>query len=137
MTHILLIDQHVSWLQFAAKVLSGAGYDVKTAVSLDMAGQRYLNEDFDLIFVGLDQAESHLETLADWAKGQDHPQRFVVMFPVRQTFDTVRIVLKAGAYDVVNKPYQPDALLKTVAEEVREAKARNGHGLLANQTPLT
>lgn len=122
---ILLIDQHADWLKFAEETLRQEGYEVITVVDFDGACQRCLDEDFDLIFIGLDQAESHLGALSDLAKNPGRPQRFVVMFPLRQTFDRVRIVLKAGAYDIVDKPYQRDALLKMVADAVHEARQRN------------
>lgn len=129
---ILLVDRHADWLKFAEETLKQAGYVAMTAIDFDQAYQRCLDEDFDLIFVGLDQAEGHLGTLSDLAKNPGRPQRFVVMFPLRQTFDRVRIVLKAGAYDVVDKPYQRDRLLKMVADEIHEARRRNNLALAAN-----
>jgi len=123
---ILLIDRHADWLEFAEKTLKQESHDVVTATDFDEACRRCMDDDFDLIFVGLDQAESHLATLSDLAKNPNRPQRFVVMFPLRQTFDRVRIVFKAGAYDVVDKPHQRDALLRMVANAVHEARLRNG-----------
>jgi DNA-binding NtrC family response regulator len=122
---ILLIDRNTGWLKFAEETLRQAGYAVETASDFAKASLRCPEGNFDLIFVGLDQVESHLGTLTDLAKNPSRPWRFVVMFPVRQTFDRVRIVLKAGAYDVVDKPYQRDALLSTVAAVVHEARLRN------------
>jgi DNA-binding NtrC family response regulator len=125
-TRILLIDQHVAWLRFAEETLSQADYDVTTALDLDEVCERCINEDFDLILIGLPQVERHLSKLSDLAKNPGHPLRFVVMFPVRQTFDTVRMMFKeAGAHDVVDKPYQPDVLLRMVANEVYEARRQN------------
>jgi FixJ family two-component response regulator len=34
----------------------------------------------------------------------------------------MRIVFKAGAYDVVDKPYRADALVEMVAREITEAR---------------
>jgi DNA-binding NtrC family response regulator len=122
---ILLIDRHSQWLNFAVETLTQAGYKVLTASDFDTAAKRWLDKSFDLILVGLDQAESHLGTLTDLAKNAAHPRRIVIMFPVRQTYDKVRIVFKAGAYDVVDKPYQADALRSMVAEQIAEARQRN------------
>jgi DNA-binding NtrC family response regulator len=122
---ILLIDRHRRWLKFAQETLGEAGYAVMIASDFDEATEYYLSQDFDLILIGLDQAESNLATLSDLAKDHHHPRRFVVMFPVRQTFDRVRIVFKAGVYDVVDKPYGGDILLEIVSKELEEARLRN------------
>jgi DNA-binding NtrC family response regulator len=119
---ILLIDRHSDWLQFAKESLKQAGYEVFAASRFDEAAKRWRDESFDLILVGLDQAESHLSTLSDLAKNPANPRRIVVMFPIRQRYDRMRIVFKAGAYDVVDKPYQPDALISMVAGEIAEAR---------------
>jgi len=122
---ILVIDRHSGWRKFAEETLKQAGYEVAAASRLEEAVERWLDESFDLILIGLDQAESHLGTLSDLAKNPAHPRRIVVMFPIRQTYDKMRIVFKAGAYDVVDKPYQADALRSMVAEQIAEARQKN------------
>ena len=123
---ILLIDRHVGWLKLAQEPLTQAGYKVVTAPDLDEATQSRLNEPFDLVFIGLDQAERNLDTLSEIAKSPDVQQRFVVMFPLRQTHEKMRIVFRAGAYDCVDKPYQSGDLLKIVAEKIADTERTNG-----------
>lgn len=122
---ILLIDRHAQWVDFAVETLTQAGYKVFAASDFDTASERWLDQSFDLILVGLDQAESHLGALSHLAKNPAQPRRIVVMFPIRQTYDRMRIVFKAGAYDVVDKPYKADALLRTVAEQIAESRKSN------------
>lgn len=132
---ILLIDRHSQWLDFAKEVLTRAGYKVFSADDFERAAERWGDEAFDLILVGLDQAESHLETLNDLARNRAHPKRVVVMFPILQTYDRMRIVFKAGAYDVIDKPYDAEALLRSVAEQIANSQHVN-NGLEAAQRRL-
>jgi DNA-binding NtrC family response regulator len=123
---VLLIDQHPEWLSFAKRTLFEAGYQVETAPNFEQAARCCFEADhFDLILVGLDQAEANLETIGELKKSKPQQWRFVVMFPVRQTPDRLRMVFKAGAFDCVNKPYQRDALLRVVADEIADARRRN------------
>jgi DNA-binding NtrC family response regulator len=123
---ILLIDRHTEWLNFAVEVLTQAGYKVFTANEFSEAVEHWQDQPFDLVLVGLDQAESHLNELSGMAKNQTSPKRVVVMFPIRQTYDRMRIVFKAGAYDVIDKPYNADALLRTVSELIANSQKING-----------
>jgi DNA-binding NtrC family response regulator len=122
---VLVIDRHSQWLDFAVATLIEAGYEVLSASDFEMASKRWRDASFDLILVGLDQAESHLSTMSDLAKDRVHPKRIVVMFPIRQTYDRMRIVFKAGAYDIVDKPYEAAALQSMVAKQISEARQKN------------
>ena len=124
---VLLIDQHPDWLAFAKKTLLEVGYQVEAAPNFEEAARCCFEADrFDLILVGLDQAEANLNTIGELKKSKTQQWRFVVMFPIRQTPDRMRMVFKAGAFDCVSKPYQKDALLRVVADEIADAKRRNG-----------
>ena len=102
-----------------------AGYDVVTTVDFVEALQHYLNECFDLILVGADQAEGNLRALEELVRTSGDRRRFVVMFPIRPTPHKMRIVFKAGAYDCVDKPYEPEALLQMVATQITDARQHN------------
>lgn len=122
---ILLIDQHPEWLKFAQDVLSDE-YAVVTLTSYDEAPsieyEVESNEGFDLIFIGLELATNNLDMLKPLFK----QWQFVVVFPVLQENETVRMLFKAGVYDCAPKPYEREGLLKLVANELAEAKLVNG-----------
>jgi DNA-binding NtrC family response regulator len=122
---ILLIDRHSKWLDFAVKTLQEVGYEVHSASDFVKAAECFVNNSFDLILIGLDQAENSLDEIEHLAKDKLHSKRFVVMFPIRQTYDRVRIMFKAGAYDVVDKPYQPKELREMVSTQLVESISRN------------
>ena len=122
---ILLIDRHPEWLQFAQEVLQER-YDVFTAMSFEEAKKCCIRQEwpqeFDLIFIGLDLATSNLSTIESLGK----QWRFVVMFPVFQEDEKLRILFKAGAYDCADKPYDRERLLNLVADELSRAERLNG-----------
>jgi DNA-binding NtrC family response regulator len=121
---ILLIDQHPEWLDFAGEVL-GKDYDV--SMLSRHHNLRSLPKDvrkmdgFDLIFIGLELATNNLDVLKPLFK----QWQFVVIFPVIQENETVRLLFKAGVYDCARKPYDRDGLLKLVADELAFAETVN------------
>jgi len=122
---ILLIDQHPEWLDFAKGVLKSE-YNVSTLTKKDdllsLRDDASGVEGFDLVFIGLELATTNLDTLKPLFK-QWH---FVVVFPILQRNETVRLLFKAGVYDCARKPYESESLLKLVADELVVANIANG-----------
>lgn len=129
---ILLIDQHPEWLDFAKKVLK-EDYDiVKLSKHNDLLSlQKDVGKTngFDLIFIGLELVTTNLDVLKPLFK----QWQFVVIFPVIQENETVRLLFKAGVYDCARKPYDRDGLLKLVADELVVAESVSGQ----NKIPST
>ena len=127
---ILLIDQHPEWLTFAQEVLS-KDYDV-VALSkhedIFLLRDKAVKKGFDLIFIGLELATGNLDQLKPLFK----EWHFVVIFPVLQENETVRLLFKAGVYDCARKPYEREGLLKLVAEELVVAKIANGQDKISS-----
>jgi DNA-binding NtrC family response regulator len=129
---ILLIDQHHEWLEFAQDVLNDE-YEVTTIsnykdISLLQEKTNSING-FDLIFIGLELATNNLAALKPLFK----KWQFVVVFPIIQENDTVRMLFKAGVYDCAPKPYEREGLLKLVADELIEAKMANDKTIFSPQ----
>lgn len=122
---ILLIDQHQEWLDFAETVL-GKDYEVITLTQTkNITFPEKIKEvnGFDLIFLGLELATQNLDALRPLFKRWN----FVVIFPVLQENDTMRLLFKAGVYDCAPKPYEQEGLRKLVAEELDLAKKSNDY----------
>ena len=118
---LLLVDQHQEWLEFARQVLQER-YDVLTAMSFGNVSSSYLQKRepkiVDLIFIGLDLAINNLGAI----KSLSNQWRFVVMFPVYQADDTLRVLFRTGVFDCVEKPYECEPLLGLVEDELRTAE---------------
>jgi len=126
---ILLIDRHPEWLEFASEVLEGQ-YEVVTARSLEEANkcciQQGQSKEFDLIFIGLDEAASNLPAITQLSRISRDGWHFVVMFPVFQENETLRMFFKAGVLDCADKPYESQGLLKLVTDELFLARRLSG-----------
>jgi DNA-binding NtrC family response regulator len=117
-----LIDHNIDWLEFAKQELETAEYDVCIAKDVNEAFRLNSFDEFDLVFIGLDQIEAlqeHIE-LTDQRK---LPKRFIVTFPIRRTLDKVRIAFKAGAHDCVDKPFDKDSMLGLVSEQLDHSRS--------------
>jgi DNA-binding NtrC family response regulator len=131
---ILLIDQHPEWLAFAQNVLK-EHYDVvahkawDNAMSTVKASARKV-QGFDLVFIGLELATSNLDELKPLFK----EWHFVVIFPVIETNEAVRLLFKAGVYDCARKPYEKEGLLRLVADELEFAQLANGKSKIKNDS---
>ncbi|MCX6032277.1 MAG: hypothetical protein NT169_23660 [Chloroflexi bacterium] len=126
---ILLVDRHPEWLRFASEVLREQ-YEVITARSFEEANECCMREgqskEFDLIFIGLDVAASNLPAIAQLTRIPLDGWRFVVMFPVFQEDETLRMFFKAGVLDCADKPYESKGLLTLVHDELLLAKRLSG-----------
>ncbi len=122
---ILLLDKHPEWLEFAKSVLSD-DYEVVALTGQDqilsLKDQLGKVNGFDLIFIGLELATNNLDVL----KPLFSKWHFIVVFPVIQNNETVRLLFRAGVYDCARKPYERDGLLKLVEDELITAKVANG-----------
>lgn len=127
---LLVIDRNSGWLDFAEHTLRRAGYDVSVATDLMKAFRVHSSDDFDLVLIGLDQVEGNLSTFAQLTCEKALSKRFVVMFPIHRTLDRVRVAFRAGAYDCIDKPFEAEALLELVSEQLirsgQPAKAIEG-----------
>lgn len=126
---ILLIDQHPEWLDFAKKTLREE-YEIVTfsrqndLLTLHKSSKKA--NGFDVVFIGLELVTQNLDVLKPLFKRW----QFVVIFPVIQENETVRLLFKAGVYDCARKPYDSEGLLKLVADELEVADLANGRSKL-------
>lgn len=112
--HILLIDHDEAWLEFAQPALEAFGYVVKTARStkevLDLEDKVY-----DLIIMNWAQADQERLLLHRLARSESsNPRRVVVISPIQQLPERMRVVFKAGAYDCVDKPFDRRELVELI-----------------------
>jgi DNA-binding NtrC family response regulator len=115
---LLVIDRNLQWLRFAKRTLQCAGYAVAVAMDLVEAFRVHPDNDFDLVLIGLDQVERNLSVFAQLSREKAQSRRFVVMFPIHRTLDRVRVAFRAGAYDCIDKPFEAEALLDLVSEQL-------------------
>lgn len=133
---ILIIDSVPEWRNFAKSVLIEAGYMVEEIASAKDVNHFLVGEAFDLILMNLIEAEKESHILQKLAKPiHNRPGRVVVIFPTQLSLSEAIIVLKLGAYDCRDKPFDKDGLIKLVKEELADARMRKKTRLAQGEKP--
>ena len=121
---LLVVDDELNIRGALAKILERAGHTVSAAESGDAALSLLHEAPFDLIITDLKMVgTSGLEVLC--AAKQHQPEAEVVLLTAYGTVESAVDAMKAGAYDYLTKPIDPERLLHVAAKAV-EYKALRG-----------
>ncbi len=121
---LLVVDDELNIRGALAKILEKAGHTVSAAESGDAALNSLHEAPFDLIITDLKMVGmSGLELLR--AAKQRQPEAEVIMMTAYGTVESAVNAMKAGAYDCLTKPIDPERLLH-VAARALEYKALRG-----------
>ena len=121
---LLVVDDELNIRGALAKILERAGHTVSAAESGDAALSLLHEAPFDLIITDLKMVgTSGLEVLR--ATKQHQPEAEVVLLTAYGTVESAVDAMKAGAYDYLTKPIDPERLLH-VAAKALEYKALRG-----------
>ncbi|MBI5639879.1 MAG: response regulator [Nitrospirae bacterium] len=118
---ILIIDDEGIVRTSCSRALSPEGYEVKTAQN-GIEGLKMLEtERFDLVLTDLKMPDMDgIEVLGKIK--EKWPGTEVVIITGYQTVDTAVKAIKLGAFNYIEKPFTPDALLAAVAEALEKKK---------------
>ena len=112
---ILVVDDEDIVRTSCSRTLSPEGYDVRLAKNgaegLKMASE----ERFDLVLTDLKMPDMDGIEVLRIIKEQ-WPETAVIIVTGYQTVDTAVKAIKLGAYDYIEKPFTPDALVTAVRE---------------------
>jgi len=112
---ILVVDDEDIVRTSCSRTLSPEGYEVWLAKNgvegLKMASE----EKFDLVLTDLKMPDMDGSEVLRIIK-EKWPETAVIIVTGYQTVDTAVKAIKLGAYDYIEKPFTPDALISAVAE---------------------
>ena len=112
---ILVVDDEDIVRTSCSRTLSPEGYDVRLAKNgaegLKMASE----ERFDLVLTDLKMPDMDGIEVLRIIK-EKWPETAVIIVTGYQTVDTAVKAIKLGAYDYIEKPFTPDALITAVRE---------------------
>ena len=110
---ILVIDDEDIVRTSCSRTLSPEGYEVKLAKN-GSEGLKMAREDkFDLVLTDLKMPDMDgIEVLRSIK--EKWPKTEVIIVTGYQTVDTAVKAIKLGAYDYIEKPFTPDALISAV-----------------------
>lgn len=123
-SHILFITDKSNWLGFAKNTLAEAGYEFSATTKFSSSLELLHNQSFQLILVELNKVQTDkaaFHQIAGVQKARGH--RVIVIFPMELTPEVVGDVLRLGAHDCVDKPYDKASLLMLVKEQLAEKPA--------------
>jgi DNA-binding NtrC family response regulator len=112
---ILVVDDEDIVRTSCSRTLSPEGYEIRLAKNgaegLKMASE----ERFDLVLTDLKMPDMDGIEVLRIIKEQ-WPETAVIIVTGYQTVDTAVKAIKLGAYDYIEKPFTPDALITAVRE---------------------
>ncbi len=110
---VLLVDDDPVLLRVVGGVLSQAGYLLSSARAAEDAWLTVQREEIDVVLTDLQlEGESGLELCR--RVGRDFPDLPVILVTGASRLESAVAALRAGAYDFVTKPVEPESLLLAV-----------------------
>ena len=117
---ILIVDDEADIRELVAGILQDEGHGTRTARDSDEALSAIVARQPNLVFLDIWLRGSRLDgfQLLDSLK-QQHPKLPIVMISGHGDAETAIRVIKRGAYDLIEKPFEADRLM-LVAERALE-----------------
>jgi len=112
---ILVVDDEDIVRTSCSRTLSPEGYEIRLAQN-GVEGLKMASEErFDLVLTDLKMPDMDGIEVLRIIK-EKWPETAVIIVTGYQTVDTAVKAIKLGAYDYIEKPFTPDALISAVAE---------------------
>jgi DNA-binding NtrC family response regulator len=118
---ILVVDDEDIVRTSCSRTLSPEGYEVRLAKN-GVEGLKIANEErFDLVLTDLKMPDMDGIEVLRIIK-EKWPETEVIIVTGYQTVDTAVKAIKLGAYDYIEKPFTPDALISAVDDALTRKK---------------
>jgi len=118
---LLVIDDESIVRTSCKRVLSPEGYEVRLAANAFEGIKMMEKEQFDVVLTDLKMPDMDGITVLETIKKR-WPETQVIVITGYQTVDTAVKSIKLGAFDYIEKPFTPDALLSAVAAALGNKK---------------
>jgi DNA-binding NtrC family response regulator len=112
---ILVVDDEDIVRTSCSRTLSPEGYEVRLAKNGAEGLMMASEERFDLVLTDLKMPDMDGIEVLRIIK-EKWPETAVIIVTGYQTVDTAVKAIKLGAYDYIEKPFTPDALISAVTE---------------------
>jgi diguanylate cyclase (GGDEF)-like protein/PAS domain S-box-containing protein len=116
---ILVVEDEPRYLESTRLLLRHYGHQVSTAMDGVQARARLGEREYDILLLDLHLPDvTGLDILADMAPRLE--QSMVIVVSGDTSIDAAIQALRAGAYDFLRKPYEPEELVKSLRNAARE-----------------
>jgi DNA-binding NtrC family response regulator len=120
---VLVVDDKPTILKLLAKVLGDAGLDVVTADDGTRALALVASDEFDVVLSDIKMPGPDGHAVLREVK-RSHPDVEVVLMTGHASVEKAVEAMKEGAYDYVEKPFDPDKALVVVTHAVERKRLR-------------
>jgi DNA-binding NtrC family response regulator len=118
---LLVVDDDAAMRQLLASLFRDKGYPVEEAASADEALDRARDNEFDAVLSDIKMpGKTGIETVGELRRIR--PETPVVLMTAFGSIDSAVEAMRAGAFDYITKPFEPEAVLLTV-ERALERRA--------------
>jgi two-component system response regulator AtoC len=118
---ILVVDDDLAMRQMLAKLFKDKGYDVSEAASADEALEQARDTEHDVVLSDIRMpGKTGIELVGELRRIR--PDSPVVLMTAFGSIDSAVGAMRAGAFDYITKPFEPDSVLFTV-ERALERRA--------------
>ena len=129
---MLVIDDDLRMRQLIAEILSGEGYKPVTVGDSREALIMLKERVYDLVITDLKMPHVDGFDILDFAK-KANPDAIVIMVTAHGTVESAIKAIRKGAYDYIQKPFNPDQLLLLVARALEHLKLLHENKILAEE----
>src|SRR3989454_7017728 len=119
---ILVVDDEKPQRDILQEILTSAGYDVTSAASGEAAMKFAKERSFDLALTDLKMTGMDGIELLQHLLALDS-SIIVILLTAHGTIESAKEALRRGAYDYLQKPYDKQALLKTINRALDQLNA--------------
>jgi DNA-binding NtrC family response regulator len=118
---LLVVDDDAAMRQLLASLFRDKGYPVEEAASADEALDRARDNEFDAVLSDIKMpGKTGIEMVGELRRIR--PETPVVLMTAFGSIDSAVEAMRAGAFDYITKPFEPEAVLLTV-ERALERRA--------------
>ena len=136
---LLIIEDDLTFSTMLKTWLKKKGFEVEATGTCSRAKKLLSSHEFDLVLSDLRLPDQDGLTLLSWLREQSDQTPFIIMTSYAEIQNAV-LAMKCGATDYIQKPIQPDELLKKIREalisSVTDANAQNSEDASAPQNFL-
>ena len=136
---LLIIEDDLTFSTMLKTWLKKKGFEVETAGTCSRAKKQLASHEFDLILSDLRLPDQDGLSLLSWLREQSDKTPFIIMTSYAEIQNAV-LAMKCGATDYIQKPIQPDELLKKIREalvnKVVENNTQNQEDITTSQNFL-
>lgn len=118
---VLIVDDKLNMLRLCRALLEHR-YDVETTPHGEAARQRIEEQHFDVVVTDVRMPHLDGRSLLDVIKGRD-PSTQVILITAFGSIERAVDAMRAGAFDYLTKPFDPDALEAAVQRALEQRQA--------------